>query len=105
MTKRCSKLRRTRPRTREDLGRIRGFPKGIAEGARGDAIIEAVAKGLARPESRTTGMCRTAHRSRKALGPLVELLKVLLRMKCEDHEVAQKLIANVSDLEQDRGGR
>lgn len=87
------------PKSREDLGRIRGFPKGIADGARGDAIIEAVAKGLALPKSELPVV---PDRSQKpqGIGPLVELLKVLLRMKCEDHEVAQKLIANVSDLEQ-----
>ena len=30
---------------------------------------------------------------------MIELLKVLLKMKCEDHEVAQKLVANSADLE------
>jgi ribonuclease D len=86
------------PKNRQDLGRIRGFPKGIAEGPRGDAIIEAVAKGLAVPKDELPVL---PDRSQKpqGLGPLVELLKVLLRMKCEHHEVAQKLIANVSDLE------
>lgn len=34
------------------------------------------------------------------IGPLVELLKVLLKMRSEEHNVAPKLIANVSDLEQ-----
>ena len=29
----------------------------------------------------------------------VDLLKVLLKMKCEYHEVAQKLVANTADLE------
>ena len=33
------------------------------------------------------------------LTPVVELLKVLLKMKCEENHVAQKLVANVSDLE------
>lgn len=87
------------PKSREDLGRIRGFPRGIADGARGDAIIQAVAKGLDIPKS---NLPIVPDRSQKpqGIGPLVELLKVLLRIKCEDHEVAQKLIANVSDLEQ-----
>jgi ribonuclease D len=29
----------------------------------------------------------------------VELLKVLLKMKCEEHGVAQKLVATTADLE------
>ena len=33
------------------------------------------------------------------IGPLTDLLKVLLKHKCEEHQVAQRLIANVSDLE------
>lgn len=87
------------PKSRQDLGRIRGFPKGIADGARGDAIIETVAKGLDLPKSALPVLPDRAQKP-QGIGPLVELLKVLLRMKCEHHEVAQKLIANVSDLEQ-----
>jgi ribonuclease D len=30
---------------------------------------------------------------------VVELLRVLLKMRCEDHAVAQKLVANAEDLE------
>ncbi len=87
------------PKSRQDLGRIRGFPKGIADGARGDAIIATVAKGLDLPKSALPVLPDRAQKP-QGIGPLVELLKVLLRMKCEHHEVAQKLIANVSDLEQ-----
>ena len=32
-------------------------------------------------------------------GPLVELLKVLLKLKCREHHVAQKLVASTADLE------
>ena len=34
------------------------------------------------------------------MGPTVDLLKVLLKMKCEEHSVAQKLVASGRDLEQ-----
>jgi ribonuclease D len=30
---------------------------------------------------------------------VVELLKVLLKLQCEEHAVAQKLVANMSDLD------
>ncbi len=33
------------------------------------------------------------------LGPVVELFKVLLKMKCDEHGVAQKLVASTADLE------
>ena len=32
-------------------------------------------------------------------GPSMELLKVLLKLKCDGHKVAQKLIASSSDIE------
>jgi ribonuclease D len=34
------------------------------------------------------------------LGPLVDLLKVVLKLQCERHDVAQKLVASVAELEQ-----
>ncbi len=33
------------------------------------------------------------------LGPVTDLLKVLLKMKCEESGAAQKLVASVKDLE------
>ena len=33
------------------------------------------------------------------LGPIIELLRVLLKFHCDENEVAQKLIASASDLE------
>ena len=33
------------------------------------------------------------------LGPLVDLLRVLLKLRCEDNDVAQKLVANSTELE------
>ena len=35
----------------------------------------------------------------EGLGPVIDLLKVVLKMKCEAEGVAQKLVANVADLE------
>ena len=32
-------------------------------------------------------------------GPSIELLKVLLKLKCDMHQVAQKLVASSADLE------
>jgi ribonuclease D len=35
----------------------------------------------------------------RGLGPLISLLKVLLKNNCEEHDVAQKLVATAADLE------
>ena len=33
------------------------------------------------------------------LGPLIELFRVLLKHRCETHQVAQKLVASADDIE------
>ena len=40
-----------------------------------------------------------ARMQRLTRGPLIDLLRVLLKLRCDEFEVAQKLIANASDLE------
>ena len=35
----------------------------------------------------------------RGLGPVIELLRVLLKLKCEEHHVAQRLVATAGDLE------
>jgi ribonuclease D len=85
------------PTTAQELARVRGMPEGLARGKRGERIIAAARRGLALPESELPQLERP--RSPAGVGPLVELLKVLLKMKCEAHHVAQKLVASSADLE------
>ncbi|MGB8274358.1 MAG: ribonuclease D [Alphaproteobacteria bacterium] len=86
------------PKTKADLGRLRSVSKGMAEGPAGSAMLKAVAAGLSVPE-------RDAPEPQPRLDipasakPVVELLKVLLKTKCESHGVAQKLVASSADLE------
>ncbi|MGH6942869.1 MAG: ribonuclease D, partial [Geminicoccaceae bacterium] len=35
----------------------------------------------------------------RGIGPLVDLLRVLLKFQCEQHHVAQRLVATTGDLE------
>jgi ribonuclease D len=86
------------PSTVEEIARLRGLSKGLAEGRMGQEILVAVAKGVATPESDAPQL-PPAVEMPGGLGPVVELLKVLLKMKCERQQVAQKLVASTSDLE------
>ena len=86
------------PKHAAALARIRGLPRGLAERARGAALLEAVARGLDMSEDalpRREGNKPLPSR----LGPLVQLLKVLMKAKAESHGVAQKLLANSEDIE------
>jgi ribonuclease D len=85
------------PTTVERLGHLRSLPKGFERSKWGEAITEAVARGLARDPKSVPRLERT--RSNANGGATVELLKVLLRMTSERHGVAAKVIATVDDLE------
>lgn len=86
------------PTTADDLARTRGLSKGLAEGRQGTAILEAVAQALATPEAQWPVPAERNDLPR-GLGPVVDLLKVLLKLKCDEHDVAQKLLASSSDIE------
>jgi ribonuclease D len=85
------------PRQIEQLARTRGLAKGTAEGKFGKEILEMVAQGLADPEPPPPIPQKA--QNPPGLGPLIELLRVLLKQRCEDFEVAQKLVASADDLE------
>ncbi|HEY3910347.1 MAG TPA: ribonuclease D [Stellaceae bacterium] len=85
------------PRTIEALARTRSLGKGVAEGRLGGELLEAVRRGLA--ASATIELPPSRAEPPPGLGPLVELLRVLLKHRCEAHQVAQKLVASADDLE------
>jgi ribonuclease D len=86
------------PHAVEALARTRSLAKGLAEGRLGGEILEAVRRGLAAaPALAPPGPDRPE--TPPGIGPVVELLRVLLKHCCERHQVAQKLVASGDDLE------
>ncbi len=86
------------PTTQAELARSRSLSRGIVEGATGEAILAAIRRGLELPAA-TAPTLPERPSPPPGRGPLIELLKVLLKLKCEQHEVAQKLVANSADLD------
>jgi ribonuclease D len=85
------------PTTTEKVRNLRSLPKGFERSRWGEAIVEAVSRGLDRD---VNSLPRPARLPPSANGTaIVELLKVLLRMIAEHHHVAAKVIATVDDLE------
>ncbi len=85
------------PQRVEALARTRSLGKGMAEGKLGKEILDAVAQGVADPDP--PAAVPQKPQNPPGLGPLIELLRVLLKQRCEDFEVAQKLVASADDLE------
>lgn len=86
------------PKSISDLDQLRAVPKGFSNSRGAASLMEAVERGLAMKEE-DIPVVDGPEPLPAGIGPLVELLKVLLKQKCEEHDVAQKLVANVSDLE------
>ncbi len=88
-----------RPKSAEPLGRTRGLSLDFAQGRMGQGILAAVEEGLEVPDDQRPMPVKRPELNGDP-GPLVELLKVLLKLRCREHHVAQKLVANTADLEQ-----
>jgi ribonuclease D len=84
-----------RPATPEDLARLRrvSLDRRAAAGA-----VEAVRAALALPEAELPRV-EPPPKAPRGLGPMIELLRVLLKLQCEEHHVAQRLVATSGDLE------
>ncbi|MBP6012452.1 MAG: ribonuclease D [Alphaproteobacteria bacterium] len=86
------------PQTTEDLDSLRGIPRGFASSRAAHGLTEAVKTGLALPASAIPDIDRGPP---PAIPPVLgDMMRVLLKIQCEAHGVAQKLIASSSDLDQ-----
>lgn len=87
------------PETAEDLAKTRSVRRNNGLGAAmTEDILAVVAKGKAVPEADCPEV-ENREPLPRGMGPLVDLLRVLLKMKCDENGVAQKLVASASDLE------
>ncbi|TVR97854.1 MAG: ribonuclease D [Rhodospirillales bacterium] len=86
------------PTTAEALARTRGLPRSFAESAAGAAVLAAVTRGLAVPEAELPEPEAKREVPRR-VAATAELLKVLLKMRADEHDVAQRLVASAADVE------
>lgn len=87
------------PDSVEKLARTRGLGKRLAEGSQGKGILKAVARGVARPDKECPKPAQKPDLP-NGIGAATDLLKVMLKMKCNEFDVAQKLIASSDDVDQ-----
>ncbi len=86
------------PPTKEVLAKMRSMQHGFAESEKGARLMEAVQRGLDLPEK---DLPKRSPRAQfpPGLAPTIDLLRVLLKLKCEENQVASKLLARAEDLE------
>jgi ribonuclease D len=86
------------PTNPDALARARGITKGFAEGRTGAALIDVVRAAKAVPEADLPPLGPQRDLGRPSAA-LVALMKVVLAAKCEQHQVAPKLVANSDDID------
>lgn len=86
------------PRTASDLDGLRSVPRGYANSRAGSSVLEAVATGLALPADQVPQMDKI-ERLPEVDPSLVDVLKLLLKLKADESGVAPRLIANAADVD------
>jgi ribonuclease D len=84
-----------RPTDADELAKLRRISLDRQSAA---TAVEAVRAALALPEDQLPRL-EPPPKLPRGLGPMIELLRVLLKLKCEEHHVAQRLVATTGDLE------
>lgn len=86
------------PKDAASIEELRSIPKGFMRSHYAKGLIQAVLEGQ-QIEKQDLPSYPKMVVNRAGIGPLVELLKVLLKQCCKTHDVAPKLIAKTEDLE------
>ena len=86
------------PGTPEELAKTRSLGRQGLGAALTKGVLAAVAEGKAVPES-DCPIIEKKEPLPKGNGPLIDLFRVLLKMKCDENDVAQKLVCSAANLE------
>jgi ribonuclease D len=87
-----------KPRTETELARIRGVTPDMSKGKFGKLILEAMERGLSAPDSECP-IVMSKDPIPQRLTPILEMIKMLLRIQSSEHDVAARLIADSETLE------
>jgi ribonuclease D len=87
------------PEDTEALEKVRAVPKGFAASRLGKGLVEAIEAGRNAPPPDGSESGGQTRRRREPSPAAIDLLKTLLRLRCEAASVAPRLIANAEDIE------
>ncbi len=85
------------PKSTEQLSKLRSVPNGMERSRAGKGLMDAIERGLNLPEDDLPTLQRARHRP--ATPPIADLIKVLLKIKCQKAKVAPKMVANTAEIE------
>lgn len=86
------------PRSTAELAHTRGLSEDLARGRLGKGMLAAIEAALAQPQELWPSLPKQIAVP-EAPGPILDLLKMLLKVKCDTEGVAPRLVANSADIE------
>lgn len=87
------------PDSPKKLSMVRSIGNRFADGKMGAGLLSAIKAAKQIPDDQCPVMAKPEPLP-KGLGPVMDLLRVLLKLRCEENDVAQKLVCTSRQLEQ-----
>ena len=87
------------PQSKESLNQLRALPKGMGGSRIGDAVLKAVAAGLAADPKTLPAVEDGRDEMSESAQAAAEVLKLALKVVCEQEGIAPKLVATTSDID------
>ncbi|WP_427449987.1 ribonuclease D [Litorimonas sp. WD9-15] len=92
-------LAQQRPRTIEALAKLRGIPRGFEKSSSAQSLVDSIGAAIDNADDYAPPAPKVRHMP-PSLGPRIEMLKTLLRLRTEVEGIATRLVANAKDIEQ-----
>ena len=92
-------LAQQKPKDLAALAKLRGIPRGFEKSRSASSLIEAINAAIANADDYAPKIPKPKHMPPN-LGPTIEMLKTLLRLRTEYVDVAPRMVANAVDIEQ-----
>lgn len=86
------------PKNKKQLGRIRNIAKGLIESSGGEQLLELIKKAV-ESDPNTWPEGKKKKRVSASIAVKADILKMLLKIKCAEHDTAAKLVADGDDLQ------
>ena len=87
------------PQSKESLNQLRALPKGMGSSRIGEAVLKAVAAGLAADPKTLPAVEDGRDEMSESAQAAAEVLKLALKVVCEQEGIAPKLVATTSDID------
>ncbi len=91
-------LAQQKPKDIAALARLRGVPRGFEKSRGAKVLVEAINAAIDNAEDYAPRLPKVQHMPPN-LGPTIEMLKTLLRLRTEYEGIAPRLVANNADIE------